>query len=115
MEIPSATSEGIEYYEDHGLDRAEVSRYATCGYIEEGHHISLKGATGSGKTYLACAACNAACRKIKTVRYGYHPDGASYISFILRLPGPSADNSRTVMLGHLAVSAVDESLVLRVF
>ncbi|MFR9001418.1 MAG: ATP-binding protein [Anaerobutyricum soehngenii] len=44
-------------------------RFSTCQYINEGHHIILKGATGSGKTYIACALGNAACRKFKTVRY----------------------------------------------
>ena len=74
MDIPSATLEGIEYYEDRGLDRTEMARYASCGYIEEEHHIILKGATGSGKTYLACALGNAACRKFKTVRYVRMPE-----------------------------------------
>lgn len=31
--------------------------------------IILKGASGNGKTYIACALGNAACRKFKTVRY----------------------------------------------
>ena len=30
-------------------------RFATCQYIDEGHHIILKGASGNGKTYIACA------------------------------------------------------------
>ena len=42
--------------------------------INEGHHIILKGATGSGKTYIACALGNAACRKFKTVRYIRMPE-----------------------------------------
>ena len=74
LDIPSATLEGIEYYEDRRLDKAEMSRYATCAYIEEEHHIILKGATDSGKTYLACALGNAACRKFKTVRYVRMPE-----------------------------------------
>ena len=74
MDIPSATLEGIEYYEDRGLDKAEMVRFATCLYIEEAHHVILKGATGSGKTYLACALGNAACRKYKTVRYVRMPE-----------------------------------------
>ena len=49
-------------------------RFATCRYIEEGHHIILKGATGSGKTYLACAFGNAACRKFKSIRYVRMPE-----------------------------------------
>ena len=74
MDIPSATLEGIEYYEDRGLDKAEMVRFATCLYIEEAHHVILKGATGSGKSYLACALGNAACRKYKTVRYVRMPE-----------------------------------------
>lgn len=60
--VPSATVEGIEYHEDRKLDKAQILRFATCKYIDEGHHIILKGASGNGKTYIACALGNAACR-----------------------------------------------------
>ena len=66
---PSATMEGIEYFEDRKLDKPLLLRLSTCKYIESGHHIILKGASGNGKTYLACALGNAACRNLKTVRY----------------------------------------------
>lgn len=69
LSIPSASMEEVEYIEDRHLDKAQLTRLSTCGYIEERHHIILKGATGSGKTYLACALGKAACRKLKTVRY----------------------------------------------
>ena len=38
--VPGATIEGIEYHEDRKLDKAEILRYATCKYIEDGvdHH-----------------------------------------------------------------------------
>ena len=74
LDIPSATMEGIEYHEDRRLDKAELLRFATCKYIDDEHHIVLKGATGSGKTYIACALGNAACRKFKTVRYIRMPE-----------------------------------------
>ena len=74
LDISSATMEGIEYYEDRKLDKAEMVRFSTCNYIEEEHHIILKGATGSGKTYIACALGNAACRKFKSVRYVRMPE-----------------------------------------
>ena len=32
-------------------------------------HFAVPGASGSGKTFLACALGNAACRKFKSVRY----------------------------------------------
>ncbi len=52
---PYAFIENIEYHEDRKLVKAQILRFATCKYIDEGHHIILKGASGNGKTYLACA------------------------------------------------------------
>ena len=72
--FPSAVVEEIEYYEDRKLDRSEIIRFSTCAYIEEKHHIILKGAAGSGKTFLACALGNAACRKFKKVIYVRLPE-----------------------------------------
>lgn len=48
--------------------------FATCDFISKGHHIIFKGATGNGKTYLACAMGNAACRKLLSVRYTRLPE-----------------------------------------
>lgn len=70
----SASVEGIEYHEDRKLDKAEITRFATCQYIVDSHHIILKGASGNGKTYIACALGNAACRKFKTVKYVRMPE-----------------------------------------
>lgn len=71
---PSATIEGIEYIEDRHLDKTKMLRFATCQYINDGRHIILKGASGNGKTYIACALGNAACRKYKSVRYIRMPE-----------------------------------------
>lgn len=46
----NASIENIEYLEDRKLDKGQIIRFATCQYIEEGHHIILMGASGSGKT-----------------------------------------------------------------
>ena len=70
----NATIEGIEYIEDRHLDKGRMLRLSTCNYVDEGRHIILKGASGNGKTYIACALGNAACRKFKTVRYIRLPD-----------------------------------------
>ncbi len=74
LDVQSATIEGIEYYEDRKLNKADLVRYSTCKFIDDKHHIILKGATGSGKTYIACALGNAACRKLKSVRYIRMPE-----------------------------------------
>lgn len=72
--LPGAAIEGIEYHEDRKLDKAQFLRLATCRYIDEGHHIILKGASGNGKTYISNALGNAACRKFKSVRYIRMPE-----------------------------------------
>ena len=72
--IPSAAMEEIEYHEDRKLDKAQLLRLASCKYIDEGHHVVLEGASGNGKTYIACALGNAACRHMKTVRYIRMPE-----------------------------------------
>ena len=40
--VPSATVEGIEYHEDRKLDKAQMLRFATCQYIDEGHTLSSR-------------------------------------------------------------------------
>ena len=74
LSIPNATVEGIEYYEDRKLSRKDFTLLSTCKYIEDEHHIILKGASGNGKTYLACALGEAACRKHLSVRYIRMPE-----------------------------------------
>ena len=71
---PGAAVEDIEYYEDRHLDKAQLLRFATCDFIAKNHHIIFKGASGNGKTYLACALGNAACRKLLSVRYARLPE-----------------------------------------
>ena len=81
LSLPSACIEDIEYIPDRKLDKAQMIRFSTCQYINDGHHIVLKGATGSGKTYIACALGNAACRKFKTVKYIRMPELLDELSF----------------------------------
>lgn len=71
---PSACIEDIEYHVDRNLDRAQIARLATCNYITEHHNVILMGATGSGKTYLACALGMAAARNFMTVKYVRLPE-----------------------------------------
>lgn len=69
-----ASIEDIEYHPDRKLDKSQILRLASCQYIEEHHNIILKGASGNGKTYLACALGIAACRQFYKVKYVRLPD-----------------------------------------
>ena len=70
----TARVEAIEYHEDRELDKGLITKLATCSYIQENHHVILKGATGAGKSYIANALGVAACRKLYKVRYVRLPD-----------------------------------------
>jgi len=69
-----ACIENIEYHSDRNLDKTQIARLATCNYISEHHNVMLLGATGSGKTYLACALGMAAARNFLSVKYVRLPE-----------------------------------------
>jgi len=69
LPIRGAQVEDIEYYPDRKLDKAKMTQYASCSYIDQGLHIIIRGASGNGKTYISCALGNAACRRFKKVFY----------------------------------------------
>lgn len=69
-----ACIENIEYHSDRNLDKTQIARLATCNYISEHHNVMLLGATGSGKTFLACALGMAAARNFLSVKYVRLPE-----------------------------------------
>jgi len=44
------------------LDRAQIRQLANCRWVQEHHNILITGATGTGKTFVACALAQKACR-----------------------------------------------------
>ncbi|MEX2374328.1 MAG: ATP-binding protein [Dehalococcoidia bacterium] len=46
-----------------GLDRSVILRLTGCDWIRSHQVVLITGATGTGKTYLACALAQAACRQ----------------------------------------------------
>ena len=74
LEQPDASIAAIDYQSGRKLNKALISRLATCEYISEYRNIFITGATGSGKTYLACAFGMEACKHYYTVKYVRLPD-----------------------------------------
>lgn len=64
-----ACVEDIEYHADRNLDKTQIARLSTCDFITEHHNLLLLGATGSGKTYIACALGMSAVRNFLPVKY----------------------------------------------
>lgn len=64
-----ASIENIDYEHQKGLEKKLIQNLSGCGYIEQHLNLLITGMTGSGKTYVAAAFGNAACRKNYTVKY----------------------------------------------
>ncbi|SEC07255.1 DNA replication protein DnaC [Paenibacillus sp. GP183] len=74
LQQSDACIENVEYHADRKLDRTQILRLATGGYIQEKHNIIIMGASGAGKTYLASAFGMAACRNFYPAKYMRLPD-----------------------------------------
>ena len=57
-----ATVEAVDYRRHRGLERAQILSLAESHWVGAHHSIVIVGATGLGKTFLACALANAAIR-----------------------------------------------------
>lgn len=71
---PQANIAEINYESGRKLDRQLILNLATCEYIQRGLNIIITGATGCGKTYLACALGMEACKQQYSTRYVRLPD-----------------------------------------
>jgi DNA replication protein DnaC len=71
---PGACLEDIEYHSDRHLDKELITKLGTCNYIADKRNVIIQGATGTGKTYLACALGMAANRQFYSAKYVRLPD-----------------------------------------
>lgn len=69
LRLPQACLEDIDYHSTRMIEKSNIARLSQNSYINENRNIILTGATGTGKTYLACAFGNNACRNGYQVRY----------------------------------------------
>ncbi len=70
----NACIEDIDYTVDRKIDKNMIQTLSSCTYIEQKLNIVISGKTGSGKTYIACALGNAACRYGYSARYYRIPE-----------------------------------------
>jgi DNA replication protein DnaC len=69
----NACVEDLDWRAPRGLDKALMRQLATCRWVHEGLNLIINGATGVGKTWIACALAQKACRE-------------GYSALYLRLP-----------------------------
>lgn len=63
LKLAQACIEDVDYPARRQLDKKLVRNLATCQWIEQHQSVVITGATGVGKTYLACALAQQAIRK----------------------------------------------------
>ena len=74
----------INYTSGRKLNKSLISRLAACEYISERRNLFITGATGCGKTYVACAFGMEACKRYFTGKYIRLPDLRCYCTGIFK-------------------------------
>ena len=62
LKVNSACLEDIDWRSSRGLDRAQISALAGADWLRHAQNVLITGATGVGKTWLACALAQQAAR-----------------------------------------------------
>ena len=94
-----ASLEAFETKPNRGVDQRTLSDLALMRFVQRGQNIILSGPTGVGKSYLACAIGNNACRhgfstqffRMNTLieKFSLERAKGTYLNFIKRLTSAS--------------------------
>ena len=68
-----AAIEGVDYRAPRQLDKALFQQLATCRWVGERRNLLICGPCGIGKSWLACALAQKACRDGRSVHYARAP------------------------------------------
>lgn len=96
LRITSACIEDIDYAPKREIDRALLRQLSTCAWIGSHANVIVTGATGTGKSYVACALAQQACRSGFRALYRRVP------RLLEELALAHADGTYTRLLGRLA-------------
>jgi DNA replication protein DnaC len=96
LRIAGACIEDIDYGAKREIDRALVRQLGTCTWIGSHANVIITGATGTGKSYIACALAQQACRS------GYRAVYRRMPRLLEELALTHADGTYTRLLGRLA-------------
>lgn len=63
LRLNDACVEEIDYAANRKLDKAVIRGLTSCDWVRQNQNVVITGKTGTGKSYLACALAQQACRK----------------------------------------------------
>ena len=96
LKLPQACVEDLDCRTPRGLDKALVRSLATCQWLAQHQNLICVGPTGTGKTFVACALAQQACRQGYSVRYVRAP------RLFQELALARGEGSYPLLLGQLA-------------
>ncbi len=91
-----ACVEDIDYQHPRGLEKSKMAVLISCDFIRHHQNLLITGPTGCGKSWLACAIGQQACRQRLSVRY------IRMAKLLEELRIAHADGSYIKLLNHLA-------------
>ena len=69
LRYPQATLEDVDCKGTRGLERSALMSLALSEWVQRGHAVLISGPTGVGKSWLACALAQHACRHGRSAYY----------------------------------------------
>jgi DNA replication protein DnaC len=91
----NATIEDLDFSPKRSISKTSILKFMSCEWIKGHQNIIVTGSTGAGKTYMACALAQAACRLGHTIQYLRIP------RFLRTLEVAKADGSYEKLLKNL--------------
>lgn len=104
----AASLEDVDFKHPRALDRQQLLSLGNCGWVQSRHNLLITGPTGIGKSYLACAFVERACR------HGYSAAYVRLPRLLQQLAVAHGDGSYTRILARLAqldLLAIDDWLL----
>jgi DNA replication protein DnaC len=97
-----ASIEDIDYKAPRGMEKSVILSLASCGWIRNHQNLLISGPTGVGKTFLACAFAQKACREGFRTLYLRSPQ-LFYQIALARADGTYATLMKRLAKTHLIV------------
>jgi DNA replication protein DnaC len=105
LKVPSACIENIDWRASRGLDRTLITALAGCDWLRNAHNVLITGATGVGKTWLACALAQQAARSGFTALYVRAP---RLLEELRVAHGDGSFGRRLAQLARIDLLAIDD-------